>query len=140
MTVCQKNLHQAQELQKQAHIKGFKPKSYVPDDKVWLNSKSMKIKHNRKLKAKFFRPFQVLHLVGKQTYKLEFPQRWRIHNVFYVSFLEQNITRRERVDKQVTKLEAGDSKEYELAAIQDSAVYANKSELGQLSGLYYMVA
>ena len=34
MTVCRKNLHQAQELQKQAHNKSVKPKSYALGDKV----------------------------------------------------------------------------------------------------------
>ena len=33
-----------------------------------------------------------------------------------------------------------DSKEYEVEAIWDSAVYANKSESGHLPGLYYLVA
>ena len=44
MTVCQENLHQAQELWKQAHNKGVKPKSYALGDKVWLNSKYLKTK------------------------------------------------------------------------------------------------
>ena len=57
MTVCRENLHHAQELQKQAHNKGVKPRSYAPGDKVWLNSKYIKTKRNRKLEAKFFRPF-----------------------------------------------------------------------------------
>ena len=63
--VCQKNLYHAQKLQKQGHNKGNKPKSYTFDEKVWLNSKYIKTKQNRKLEAKFFRPFQVLHSVGK---------------------------------------------------------------------------
>ena len=71
MTVCQENLHHAQKLQKQAHNKSVKPKSYAPGDKVWLNSKYLKTKQKWKLEAKFFGPFQVLHLVGKQAYKLE---------------------------------------------------------------------
>ena len=49
-----KNLHHAQEFQKRAYNKGVKPRSYVPSDKVWLNSKYIKIKQNRKLEAKFF--------------------------------------------------------------------------------------
>ena len=57
MTVCRENLQHAQELQKRAHDKGVKPKSYAPGDKVWLNSKYIKTKQNQKLKAKFFRPF-----------------------------------------------------------------------------------
>ena len=57
MTVCQENLHPAQELQKQPHDKGVKPRSYAPDNKIWLNSKYIKTKQNRKLEAKFFEPF-----------------------------------------------------------------------------------
>ena len=75
MAACQQNLHHAQELQKQAHNKDVKPQSYIPGDKVWLNSKYLKTKRNRKLEAKFFGPFQVLHLVGKQAYKLELPKK-----------------------------------------------------------------
>ena len=57
MTVCQENLHHAQDLQNQAHNKVTKPRSYVPSDKVWFNSKYIKTKQNRKLEAKFFGPF-----------------------------------------------------------------------------------
>ena len=88
MTVYWENLHHTQEFQKRAHDKGVKPRSYVPSDKVWLNSKYIKTKQNRKLEAKFFGPFQVLHPVGKQAYKLELPKKWRVHNVFHVSLLK----------------------------------------------------
>ena len=74
MIVCQENLRHAQELQKRAYDKGVKPRNYALCDKVWLNSKYMKTKQNRKLEAKFFRPFRVLHLVRKQAYKLELPR------------------------------------------------------------------
>ena len=49
MTICQENFHHAQELQKQAHNKSVKPKSYTSGDKIWLNSKYIKTKQNRKL-------------------------------------------------------------------------------------------
>ena len=65
MTVCRKNLYHGQKLQKQAYNKGIKPKSYISSDKAWLNSKYIKTKPNQKLKAKFFRSFQVLYLVVK---------------------------------------------------------------------------
>ena len=54
MIVCYENLHHAQEFQKQAHDIEVKPRSYAPGEKVWLNSKFIKTKRNRKLDAKFF--------------------------------------------------------------------------------------
>ena len=71
MIVCRENLHHAQELQKQAYNKGVKSRSYFSSKKVGLNSQYIKTKLNRKLEVKFFRPFWVLHFVGKQVYKLE---------------------------------------------------------------------
>ena len=88
MIVCRENLYHAQELQKRGHDKGVKPRSYAIGNKVWLNSKFIKTKRNRKLEAKFFGLFRVLHLVGKQAYKLELPKKWRIQDVFHVSLLE----------------------------------------------------
>ena len=44
MIICQKNLHHAQKLEKQAYNKGVKPKSYTFSNKVWLNSKYIKTK------------------------------------------------------------------------------------------------
>ena len=108
--VCQENLYHAQKLQKRGHNKDVKPRSYASNDKIWLNSKYIKTKRNWKLEAKFFGPFWVLHPVGKQGYKLELPRKWRIHDVFHVSLLEQDTTRKGRVDKEVRQMEfnAGD--------------------------------
>ena len=141
MTICWENFHHTQELQKQAHNKGVKPRSYVPNDKVWLNSKYIKTKQNRKFKTKFFRPFWLLHLIGKQAYKLELAKWWRIHDIFQMLLLEQNTTRKGWVDEKITELKfkAGNSKEYKVEVIRNSAVYANKVE-GYLLGLYYLVA
>ena len=86
--VCQENLYDAQKLQKQANNKSAKPRSYVPNDKVWLNSKYIKIKHNRKLETKSFGPFRGLHPIRKQAYKLELSRKKKIHNVFHVLLLE----------------------------------------------------
>ena len=142
MTVCWKNLHYAQEFQKRAHNENVKPKSYTSGDKVWLNKKYIKTKRNWKLEAKFFGPFQVLHPIGKQAYKLKLPKWWKMHNFFHVSLLEQDTTRKKRVNKRLKELEleAKNSKEYEVETIWDSAVYASKLESSQLPALYYLVA
>ena len=65
MAVCCKNLRHTQKLQKQAQDKNVKHKSYAPNNKIWLNTKYIKAKENRKLEAKFLRLFQVLYLVSK---------------------------------------------------------------------------
>ena len=57
--------------------------------------------------------------------------------------LEQDITRKKRVDKKVRQIEfnAGnnDSRKYKVKAIWDSAVYTKESESGHLLSLYYLV-
>ena len=75
MIVCQENIHHAQKFQKQADNQSVKFWSYVFGDKVWLNSKYMKTKHNLRLKAKFFGLFQMLHPIGEQAYKLQIAQK-----------------------------------------------------------------
>ena len=142
MIVCCENLYYAQELQKQAYDKGVKPRSYAPSDKVWLNSKYIKTKQNRKLEAKFFGLFRVLCPVDKQAYKLELPKKWRIYNVFHMSLLEHNTTRKGRVDENnATELDAGKNEggEDEVEAICNSTVYARKSA-GHLPGLYNLIS
>ena len=142
MIVCRENLYHAQKLQKRAHNKWVKPRSYVPNEKIWLNSKYINIKRNRKLGAKFFGPFRVLHPVGKQAYKLELPKKWKIHDVFHVLLLEQDTTKKGRVhEENVEDLDAGDdSGEYEIEVIWDSAVYVRESKSGHPLGLYYLVS
>ena len=118
-----------------------KPRSYALGNKVWLNSNYIKTKQNPKLEAKFFRPFQVLHLVKNQAYKFELPKKWRIHDIFHVSLLQHDTTRKGRVDKPITQpiFKAGDNgKEYEVEAIWDSTIYVRESK-SYLLGLYYLI-
>ncbi len=60
-----------------------------------------------------------------------------------MSLLEQDTTRKGRVDEKTTQLEFeagdGDGEEFEFEGIQDSAVYVGESE-GHLLGLYYLVS
>ncbi len=140
MTVCRENLPHAQELQKQYHDKHTKPRSYALGENIWLNSKYIKTKQNCKLEAKFFGSFRVLHPVEKQAYKLELPKKWRIHDDFHVSLLEQDITKKKWVEIAI-KLDEGASKEYEVEIICNSTIYANESDSGHhLLGLYYLVS
>ena len=94
------------------------------------------------MEAKFFGLFRILHLVGKQAYKLKLPKKWKIYDIFHVSLLEQDTTKEKRVHKEnAEELDAGDdSGEYEVETIWDSTVYARKSESSHLAGLYYMIS
>ena len=75
MAACRENLKHAQKLQKRVYNKVTKPRSYAPGEKVWLNSKYIKTKCNRKLEVKFFWLFRVLNPLGSQAYKLELSKR-----------------------------------------------------------------
>ena len=68
-------------------------------------------------------------------------KKWRIYDIFHVSLLKQDTTKKGQVnDIQLNfEFEAGNDKEYEVDGIWDSAVYAKESATGQLPGLYYLV-
>ena len=56
--------------------------------------------------------------------------------------LEQDTTRKERVDEKTLQLEFEENiedKEYEVETICDSAVYTKEFESGQLPSLYYLI-
>ena len=68
-------------------------------------------------------------------------KKWRIHNVFYVSLLEKNTTKKGRInDTQLNfEFKAGDNKKYKVNGIRHSTIYAKESATGQFPGLYYLV-
>ena len=120
--------------------KNVKPRSYIASHKIWLNSKYIKTKQNRKLETKFLGPFRILYFLRKKTYKLELPRKWKIYNVFHVLLRKQDITKKKRVDNNIRKLNAGNNgKEYKIKAIWNSIVYLMESESGYLSKLFYLV-
>ena len=82
----------------------------------------------------------MLHPIGKQAYKLELPKKWRIYNVFHVSLVEQETTRKGRVDDEAEPDVSDNSREYEVEVIRDSAVYVRELESGHLPSLYYLVS
>ena len=83
----------------------------------------------------------MFHLIDKKAYKVELPKRWKIHDVFHVLLLEQNTTRKRRVNKKVFQLEieTSNSNKYKMEAIQNSVINNNKIE-GHIPGLYYLLA
>ena len=82
--------------------------------------------------------------MSSQAYKLELPKQLRIYKIFYISLLEQEITKKRQVDKKTMEqleFKAGsNNKEYKIESICNSAVYARKLEAGHLSGFYYLIS
>lgn len=140
--ILRKKLQHAQKLQKQYNNKATKLMSYVTGNKVWLNSKYIKTKQTCKLEAKFFGSFRVLYSIKKQAYKLKLPKKQKIYNVFHISLLEQDITKKGQVDKIMPslKIDEGNSKKYKINVICNSKVYTKKLDSGHLLGFYYLVS
>lgn len=65
------NFEDIQELQKQYYTKNVKSRSYIPNNKVWLNNKYIKTKYNYKLKSKFISLLWILYLVKIKAYKIK---------------------------------------------------------------------
>ena len=58
-----------------------------------------------------------------------------------MSLLEQDTTRKRRVDDENMELDAGNKNEmYKMEAIRDSKDYVRESESGHLPVLYYLVS
>ena len=64
-----------------------------------------------------------------------------MHNVFHISLLEQDTTKKGWVNNMQLnfEFETGNNKEYEIDGIRDNTVYARELA-GQLLELYYLVS
>ena len=69
----------------------FKMKNYVN-----FNVKNIRTKRNKKFEWKFFESFKIFETIKNQIYRINISKRWRIHNVFHVSFLEKVKTKRKK--------------------------------------------
>ena len=80
----------------------------------------------------------MLHPVGKQAYKLKLSAKWKIHDKFHVSLLEQDNTKKGQ-ELSVLEFKPGNDKAYAMEAIRDIAVYVKETDK-HLPELYYLVA
>ena len=63
-------------------------KPFKVNDKVWLESKNLKIPYeSRKLSPKREGPFLIKEVLGPVTYRLTLLKQWKIHNVFHATLL-----------------------------------------------------
>ena len=118
---------------------------------VNLNDKNIRIKRNKKLKWKFFEFFKILETIEDQTYRIDISKRWRIHNVFHVSFLERiKVKRKKKVSLKFTyQFENIDIDEneitkkiYDVEVIENNKIFKenqiSKKSYSE-SDLYYLI-
>src|SRR5271155_892404 len=87
---ARKEANAAHELARQKMMeritRGFKP--FQKGDKVWLESKYLKLRHeNRKLAPKHEGPFLISEVLNLLNYRLSLPKSWHIHPVFHATLL-----------------------------------------------------
>ncbi|XP_075666464.1 uncharacterized protein LOC142636214 [Castanea sativa] len=96
LVLLKQNLEAAQERMKVNADKHLTEREFADGDWVYLRllpykKKSMKQKHLGKLAPRYYGPFQVLHRVGKVSYRLDLPPDSRIHPTFHVSCLKEKL-------------------------------------------------
>ena len=94
--LLKQNFVAAQERMKVNADKHRTEREFALGDWIYLKllpykQKSMKQKHLGKLAPRYFGPFQVLHRVGKVSYRLDLPPDSRIHPTFHVSCLKEKL-------------------------------------------------
>ena len=65
--------------------------NYIPftlNQKVWLDTRNLKMKVNSKLKPRREGPFKIKRIIGKVNYELELPAQWKVHPVFHATLLK----------------------------------------------------
>ena len=56
--------------------------------KVWLDTRHMKMSYHKKMTLKREGPFEIEEVMGPVTYWLKLPQEWKVHNVFHAMLLK----------------------------------------------------
>ena len=59
---------------------------FKKNQKVWLDTRNLKMNHHKKITPKWEGPFEI-KVLGPVTYWLKLPTTWKIHNVFHATLL-----------------------------------------------------
>jgi Chromo (CHRromatin Organisation MOdifier) domain len=74
-----------------ANRKQLKFVPFEKDQKVWLDTRNLKMNHHKKIAPKQEGPFEIDEVLGPVTYQLKLPESWKIHNVFHAALLRPYI-------------------------------------------------
>src|SRR6267142_3235157 len=80
---AQKTMNRARELRSRQ----TKWTPYVKGQKVWSQGTHLSTSHPFvELRPKQLEPFQIIGMVGSVTYRLNLPEKWKIHDAFHATF------------------------------------------------------
>jgi hypothetical protein len=74
-----------------ANQKQLKFVPFEKDQKVWVDTRNLKMNHHKKIALKREGPFKIDEVLGPVTYRLKLPESRRIHNVFHAALLRPYI-------------------------------------------------
>ena len=75
-------------------IANRKQSNFTPfgkNQKVWLDTRNLKMNHHKKIAPKQEGPFKIEEVLGSVTYQLKLLTTWKIHNVFHATLLQPYI-------------------------------------------------
>jgi hypothetical protein len=64
---------------------------FKKNQKVWLDTRNLKMNHHKKIAPKQEGPYKIYKVLGPVTYQLKLPDSWKIHNVFHATLLRPYI-------------------------------------------------
>ena len=74
-----------------ANRKQFNFTPFEKNQKLWLDTRNLKMNHYKKIAPKREGPFEIDEVLGPVTYRLKLPSSWKIHNVFHATLLRPYI-------------------------------------------------
>jgi hypothetical protein len=134
LKLVQSNLLKAQEYQKKQADKHRRDEEFSVGDRVLLEASDIHFAAGtKKLLDKYIGPFEIKEKVSRVSYKLELPDKFRIHPVFHVGKLKKAIetdrfTERKQNDRPLPVVKIDGSDAWYVEKVVDKRKKGNKVE------------